>query len=83
VATTLARTARWVAKGIDRGWHTSCQVAVVTASGVYQASWGDSSAGPSGPATRYPMTCLTKPVVATAVALAAQDGALDIMEPGQ
>jgi CubicO group peptidase (beta-lactamase class C family) len=70
-----------VAKGIDRGWHTSCQVAVVTASGVYQASWGDSSAGPSGPATRYPMTCLTKPVVATAVALAAQDGALDIMEP--
>lgn len=78
---SLDRTAQWVQRGIERGWHTSCQVAIVGGNGVETAAWGTLGGTAVTADTPFPLTCLTKPIIATAIGHAADDGLLDLTQP--
>jgi hypothetical protein len=74
----LPRTRQWVERGIARGSHDACQVAVAWDGGSIERSWGTFDGGrPVGDGTPFPLTCLTKPLVAVALTAAS----VDLMAP--
>lgn len=72
---------RWSERGLAKRWHESAQFAVVVDGALSESAVGASSGGAATTETRYPLTCLTKPIVAFALARAAEDGLIDLTRP--
>lgn len=66
----LVRTRTWVERGVDRGSHDTCQIAVRWPGGSFTTTWGSGAAGPGGVEGSRPLTCLSKPLAAVALAVA-------------